>query len=314
MISLRQLTHAIFVLLLPLLVAWFGLSAWSALLLVLAALLWRWLIVISGLIAPETHPPIVLETITSSHFAEKARWCLDRLGVEYVERPAAGILGVLFTGRTVPRLNFKTGLVRSSIGHSPEILRFLWGEYGARLGERARFLETSQERLALEKTIDRCGADLQIWVYYHLLRERDITLHLWGANHPGVPRWQRILMRPLYPLTSAFIQRVFAVDDARYAKAVQHVDELLGDIDTRLADGRKSILGGDEINYVDITFAAISGLWLQPQNYGGGMADASLVARERLPAAMQADIERWTEDHPRATAFIRRMYAEERVK
>jgi hypothetical protein len=203
--------------------------------------------------------------------------------------------------------------VRSSIGHSPEILRFLWGEYGNRLGEQAKFLETSAERLALEKSIDRYGVDLQIWVYYHLLQEKEILLHLWGANHPAVPWWQRMVMRPLFPVTSMFARRIFRISDNAYAKAAQHIDDLLGDIDTRIADGRRSILGGDEINYVDITFAAISGLWLQPDNYGGGMADGSRVGRNRLPRPMQDDIERWSADHPLATAFIARMYAEERL-
>ena len=313
MISWRRLTHTLFLLLVPLLVAWFGLSIWSVLLLLALTLLWRWLIAVGDLLVPAKQPPVVLETIPTSHFVEKARWCLDRLGIDYVERPSCGILGVLFTGRTVPRLNFKTGMVRSSIGHSPEILRFLWGEYGVRLGEQAKFLQTSTERLALEKAIDRYGVDLQIWIYYHLLGEKELTLHLWGADHPGVPWWQRSIMRPLYPLTSAFIRRVFKVGDASYAKAVQHIDAMLGDIDTRIADGRKSILGGNEINYVDIAFAAISGLWLQPDNYGGGMADASRVARNRLPRPMQADIERWMDDYPRATTFIARMYAEERL-
>jgi glutathione S-transferase len=312
MISWRQLTYTIFLLSLPLIVAWFGLSFWSALLLVLVALLCRWLLVAAALLAPERQPTIVLETITTSHFAEKARWCLDRLGIEYVERPAAGVLGVLFTGRTVPRLKFKTGMVRSSIGHSPEILRFLWGEYGARLGERAAFLASSPERLDLERALDRYGVDLQIWVYSHLLLEKDLTLRMWGENHPDVPWWQRAIMRPLFPLSRLFLRRIFELNDEHYAKAVRHIDELLADIETRIADGRKSILGGDEINYVDITFAALSGLWLQPENYGGGMAHASRVARNRLPRPMQADIERWIEDQPRATAFITRMYEEER--
>jgi glutathione S-transferase len=312
MISKRQVAHAIFLTLLPLIVAWLGLSVWSALLLVLMALLWRWSIVVASLLAPEKQPPIVLETITTSHFAEKARWCLDRLGIEYAEKPSAGVLGVLFTGRTVPRLKFKTGIVRSSIGHSPEILRFLWGQYGVRLGEQAAFLATSPERLELEKRLDRYGVDLQIWVYSHQQLDKELTLHMWGANHPGVPWWQRTIMRPLYPLSRAFVQRIFSLSDEHYAKAIQHVDELLADIETRIADGRKSILGGDDINYVDITFAALSGLWLQPENYGGGMAHASRVARNRLPRPMQVDIERWCEDHPRATAFIARMYEEER--
>lgn len=314
MILRRRLIHLVFLLLLPLIVAWFGLSIWSTLLLVLAALLWRWLLAAATLLAPERQPDIVLETITASHFAEKARWCLDRLGIEYEERPSAGILGVLFTGRTVPRLNIKTGMARSTIGNSPEILRFLWGQYGARLGERAAFLEPTPERLDLEKALDRYGVDLQIWVYSHLLQERDILMRLWGANDPRVPWWQRLIMRPMYPLSRLFLQRVFSLSDEHYAKAVQRIDDLLSDIDARVADGRRSILGGDAINYVDITFAALSGLWLQPENYGGGIARASRVAQNRLPGRMQADIERWTEDHPRATALITQMYEKERKR
>ncbi len=313
MMSRRRLTHTLFLFALPLVVAWFGLSVWSALFLVLAMLLWYWLIIVGGLFAPEQQAAIVLETIGASHYAEKARWCLDRLGIDYQEQQSGGILGVLFTGRTVPRLKFRTGLVRSSIGNSREILRFLWGEYATPLGDKATFLETTPERLELEQRIDRYGADLQVWIYYHLLFDSELTLHLWGADHPAVPRWQRAIMRPLYPLTALFVRRVFSITDAHYAKAAEHVDQMLADVDMRLADGRESILGGNTINYVDITFAAISGLWMQPENYGGGMAEASRVARNKLPAPMRADIERWIEDYPRAAAFIVRMYEQERL-
>jgi len=75
--------------------------------------------------------PLRLHTITFSHYAEKARWCLDRLGVPYEEVPNAGILGVLLTGRTVPWLEVPPGMTR--VGDSARILRYLWGEYAGRL-------------------------------------------------------------------------------------------------------------------------------------------------------------------------------------
>lgn len=312
MMSWQRIAHAAFLFALPMIVAWFGLSFVSAALLVVAVLAWRWAINIAPVFVRGKDSKLVLETIAMSHFAEKARWCLDRLGVDYEERISAGVVGAMFLGRTVPRLTLQTGIVRSSIGHSPEILRFLWGEYGARLGADSAFLETSPERLELERRIDRYGVDLQIWIYYHLLLHRELTLHLWGVNHPQVPAWQKPLIRVLYPLIAAFVRKTFSVDDAHYAKAVEHIDQMLGDIDTRLADGRKSILGGDELNYVDLTFAAISGLWLQPDKYGGAASDGSRVARNRLPSPMQADIQRWSEDYPRACAFVARLYAEER--
>ena len=66
------------------------------------------------------------------------------------------------------------------------------------------------------------------------------------------------------------------------------------------------------INYVDITFASLSGLWLQPPQYGAGKARLVRVERENAPPAMRDDIERWIEMYPNATAFISRLYEQER--
>jgi len=133
----RKLIHTFFLLALPIIVAWYGMSVTGAILLVASALAWRWTITLSMFFAPPKVPNLELETITVSHFAEKVRWCMDRLGLEYVEKPMSGILGVLFTGRTVPLMRMRTGIVRSEIGNSAEILRYLWGRYGHEVGESA---------------------------------------------------------------------------------------------------------------------------------------------------------------------------------
>jgi len=308
----RQLIHAVFVFVLPILVAAMGAGVLTALVLVAAALLWRWLIVLSGITAPEAGPDVILETISASHYVEKVRWCMDRMELDYTERQTGGTLGVFFTGRTVPLLRVRTGLVESAIGNSPEILRFLWGAHAARSPEKASFLEPTVERLELERRLDRYGRNLQVWVYYHLLDHRELTLHAWGANNPQVPAWQRRALRGIYPVLATLIRRAFAITDENYTKAVMHIEALLSEIDTTLADGRGSILGGEAINYTDLTFAALSGLWLQPEKYGGGKADATRIERDRAPAAMRDEIERWSEDFRKATEFVERLYEEER--
>ena len=78
MVRNRLLIHSTFLLLLPLIVAYFGLGLPAALAMVLLLLLWRWAIVLSGIVAPEKGPPMVLETIAASHYVEKVRWCMDR--------------------------------------------------------------------------------------------------------------------------------------------------------------------------------------------------------------------------------------------
>jgi glutathione S-transferase len=308
----RRLVHTTFLFLLPVLVAAFGRSVLTAVLVVLLMLLWHWAITISGFVAPEKHPPLILDSISASHFVEKVRWNMDRAGIEYAERPAGGTLGAYFLGRTVPRLRIRTGAVSSRIGNSAEILRYLWGAHVGILGEAVAHLEPTPERLALEKRFDRYGVNLQVWIYHHLLEDRDLTLHAWGINNPAVPLWQRLLLRPLYPVLATLIRRSFRITPQTYEKTCSHIEALLTEMDATLSDGRASILGGDRLNYTDFQFAAMCGLWLQPRNYGGGRADKVRIERSQATNPMRADIERWIEDYPKAVAWVQALYAEER--
>ena len=308
----RLLVHGLFLLLLPILVAWLGIGVAGAAGLVLLALLWRWAISLSAFVAPARVPAVELETISASHFVEKVRWCLDRLGIDYREKAAGGTLGAFFLGRTVPVLRFRTGAVRSAIGNSPEILRYLWGRYAVEKGSQAEFLRPTPERLEFEARVDRCGVDLQVWVYFHILNDRALTLHAWGANSPTVPAWQRALLVLLFPLLRFLIRKSFRITPARHTKAVEHVSALLGDVEARLADGQQSILGGDEGNFSDLAFAAIMGLWAMPPGYGRGKAEAVRIDIERCPAAMQGEVAAWKSGFPRSTAFIERLYEERR--
>ena len=190
----RILFYTLALLLAPIFVAWFGLSVPAAIGLVVMLLMLRWLIIFSGFAMPEKAPDLVLETITVSHFVEKVRWCMDRLGLAYTEKPVAGTLGAFYRGRTVPLLRMRTGHVRSSIGNSGEILRYLWGRYGYADPEGAAFLEPSNERAELERRIDKLGLSLQIWVYYRILDHRELTLRAWGVHNPDIPLWQRQLL------------------------------------------------------------------------------------------------------------------------
>jgi hypothetical protein len=308
----RLFIYSVFLLLLPLIVAWFDLSLAGAIGLVILALACRWFITLSGILAPEKTPELELETISASHFVEKVRWCMDRLGVEYKERQWVGVLGVFTIGRSVPQLKIRTGLVRSSIGNSPEILRYLWGAYAAGCGDRAKFLEPTHERLEWEQKLDHYGRDLQVWVYYHVLDDRELTLHAWGCNSPTIPAWQRYLVRFLFPVWAFLIRKAFNITDGHYAKSVQHIEGLLAETESMLADGRVSILGDESINYVDITFASFSGLWLMPPEYGREKADGVRIDRQRTPAKMRAEIERWIETYPLASGFVTQLYQTER--
>ncbi len=304
----RTLIFAVLLFVAPIVVAWYGLSVAAAAGLVVLLLLARWLITLSGFVAPEKTPDLVLATISASHFVEKVRWSMDRLGIDYVEKPAAGTLGAFYRGRTVPQLKVRTGGVRSVIGNSPDILRYLYGRCLAKDPERAAFLQPTPERLAFEKKLDAYGRSLQVWVYYHLLPDRDLTLHAWGINNPETPAWQRLLLRLLFPVQAALIRFSFRINDAHYASSVARIEELLASVNADLVDDRASVLGGDDHNYTDFAFAAFTGLWLMPQGYGGGKADATRIERDQAPAAMRAEIERWVEAYPAAVNYVEALY------
>ena len=304
----RNLAFAIVVFLAPVAVAWFGLSVPAAVGVVLVLLLLRWLVTLSGIMAPERTPDLVLATISASHFVEKVRWSMDLLGIDYVEQTSGATLGVFFRGRSVPQLQVRTGIVRSVIGDSPDILRYLYGRYLHEVPERAAFLEPTDERVEFERKLDAYARSLQVWVYYHILQNRELTLHAWGVNNPATPAWQRVALRILFPLQAFLIRYSFRINDTGYARAVARIEETLAAAEQRLSDGRDSLLGGDAVNFTDITFAAYTGLWLRPLAYGGGRADAVRIERDAMPQAMRGDIERWERTFPRATEWVERLY------
>jgi len=223
-----------------------------------------------------------------------------------------GTLGAFFLGRTVPLLRFRSGAVCSAIGNSSEILRYLWGSQCGERPEQAEFLRPTPERLEFERRTDRAGRDLQVWVYHHILPDRALTLQAWGANDPALPGWQRAALKILFPLLRFLIRRAFAITPERQARAAARISELLAEVDGQLADGRRSILGGDSLNYSDIAFAAIMSLWVQPTTFARGKSNGVRIQLAHCPAAMQADIGNWREACPRATRFVERMYEEHR--
>jgi glutathione S-transferase len=308
----RIAINALFFIALPLVVAIFGLNLWSALGLVLLGLLWRWALAMVAMFAPPPSVPVVLETVAISHYVDKVRWCLDRLGVPYREVQNVTLLIMFFTGRTVPRLHIRTGGATSRLGDSPAILRYLWGAYACECGERAEFLKPAVDALDLEEKLDQYGVWLQQWFYYHLLPHRRLTLHVWGVNDRTLPIWQRLGMKVLFPAIRAWVRRGLKLGPDSHQRTVQLIEKFLGDIEQQLSDGRRTLLGGKEICFVDITLAALSGLWLFPPEYGGGRSEAVRLATADYPPAMATEIEHWREKFPQVTAFVERLYKEER--
>jgi len=283
-------------------------AAVSALLLALAGIASRLGATRAAAARPEA--ALRLHTITFSHYVEKVRWCMDRLGIAYEEVPNAGILGVLLTGRTVPSLEIPPGLTR--IGDSPRILRYLWGEYAGRLpAGRTDFLAPTPVALELERYFDqRLGNDVRVWVYSRIFARRDLTLRSWGIEEPRVPGWQRALLRAGTPLLRFAVRRMLGVTPARAARALERTREAFGRVDTLLADGRR-YLAGDAPSFADITFASLAALAVLPPEYGGRAIEGRRLAIEELEPDWRAEVEAFRA-RP-AGQFVLRLYREERL-
>lgn len=94
-------------LLLPLFVAYHGYGLLSTLLLLALWALLRQAVVLRDVKTRWADKRLVLEALPVSHYVEKVRWALDKLGVPYEEEQDIGIGGVFFLGRMV-RATYRT--------------------------------------------------------------------------------------------------------------------------------------------------------------------------------------------------------------
>ena len=246
-----------------------------------------------------------LITIPISHYCEKARWALDRAGLEYIERRHVQGLHMLVArraggGRTVPVLVTPEGV----LPESEEIVRYA----DAALPEDER-LFPADEALAAEVAElsrgfdERLGPDGRRWIYARMLSRRD---QLFRVNNQGIPDWEAGAMIAGWPFLRGLITRVLSVDTDPGAMAADeaHIWRTFDEVAERLADGRP-YLCGERFTAADVTFACLATPVVAPPQYG-----LALPSDDEMPPDVLASFMRFRA-HP-AGAFAMRLYAERR--
>ncbi|MBL9104475.1 MAG: glutathione S-transferase [Myxococcales bacterium] len=247
--------------------------------------------------------PLRLITIGFSHFCEKARWALDRAGLEYREEDHAPLLHWRASlaaggGRTVPVLVTPERVLREST----DILHYCDAQAPA---ERRLFPQEPEPRAEVEALVadyDRgLGPAVRRFVYFHLLRQREAAVELLGCTGP---RWERGLVRRIFPAMAGMLRRGLKITPEGAQRSASRLEATLAAVEARLADGRR-YLTGDRFTAADLTFAALGAIVVLPPAYGFPIPTTA----GQLPTL--TDFIEATRARP-AGRFIARMYAEER--
>lgn len=244
-----------------------------------------------------------LVTLPISHYCEKARWALERVGIPYrEERHVQGVHQVAARraggGITVPVLVTPD----RAIGDSAKILA--WVDERTPPEQRLYPSEPSAreevERLCrrLDEGFGPRGRRL---MYVHMLARRGLALRF---NNQGVPGWEDRAIRYGWPLARRYVNRALGIapgievsDEAAVWRELDFVADLR-------ADGRP-YLCGERFGAADLTFAALSAPIIVPPEYG-----VPLPQPDVLPPAFAEIVER-AREHP-AGRYALTLFAEQR--
>jgi glutathione S-transferase len=246
---------------------------------------------------------LCLVTIPISHYCEKARWALERAGLEYrEERHVQGIHQFAARraggGKTVPVLVTPEG----ALGESADILAWVDQRTPP---EHRLFPAEDAARGEVERLCRRLDGELgprgRRLMYVHMFTQPKLAL---SFNNQGVPRWEDRTIRRGWPVFQSVISRVLAIrpgieveDEAAVWREFDFVAQMR-------ADGRP-YLCGESFSAADLTFAALAAPMIVPPGYG-----IPLPQPEVLPPDMAAVVRR-AREHP-AGAYALELFAEHR--
>lgn len=222
-------------------------------------------------------PSFKLTTIRFSHYNEKARWTLDRLGIAYAERPLMPIVHFFVTpfvaagaGEadsqssrfSTPILAAKDG---TRIADSSKIMRYLSDRYL----EPKQSLFPTAEVSALDEHYNRyLGPHTRRVFYSNVLSDQGLMFELADRN---VSPAQARLFKLVFPLARKRIVSGLGVAKERVDRSVGYIYKEFEDAGKRLKDGRP-FLFGDRFTAADLSFACLGGVAILPtpsEGYGG---------------------------------------------
>jgi glutathione S-transferase len=197
-----------------------------------------------------------LLTLPPSHYSEKARWALDRLGIAYQEETSGPGFHYLALrrvgGKSMPTLVLDSGEV---LRDSTDILHHLDGQAPPELRLFPTEPQLRQEVVALEERIDgEVGPAGRDWLFSWVLDDTRMLARIFLERLS--PAQQRVCRLSL-PLLRRVMRREMKVDARPRAEHLRQLREALAPYDAKLADGR-SYLVGERFTAADLTLEALA--------------------------------------------------------
>ena len=230
---------------------------------------------------------MTLFTLPPSHYCERARWALDCIHADYVERRlAVGLHGPIMrrvaASTALPVLRIGTGVIQGS----DRILDWTMMPGGD---------------TAVEARLDaRLGSLVRLYAYSATLGGPDHA-RIRNVLVDGVPAWQAVTISVGWPILR---RAMIAGLDARAERlhGLAHAIEAELDwLEARL--GERPYLVGDRFGRADITAASLLSPLARP-------AVVPLYGPIRFPPEVDSILKRWNER--RSLRWVRQIYADHR--
>ena len=214
-----------------------------------------------------------------------ARWLLEERRIPYREEAPAPIFHALISKRLGG--DFQLPLVVTPEGPWAGITQFLEGlDERSRPGEKV-FGESGPERARTREFVALFDEKLfwpAIQLYYHFMLDRRDTV-LEHALH-RVPRWQRQLVRRLFPVWQRRMRAGIQLDAFSAEAALAGIDEAFARVEAETRGS--SYLGGDAPSTADIVFASLAAPLILPKEFA-----APVPGLDELPNDYREIVERF---------------------
>lgn len=224
-----------------------------------------------------------LITIPMSHYCEKARWGLERLGMPYREERHLQVFHYLQTyrysrGAHVPVLLDDAQVIPDSTRILKHLDRYAAPAMRLYPDDNRQRQQTEE----LEELFDEVlGVESRRWIYFHYLPHARAALRIAAQ---GVPAAEKFLGPICYPFMQLFIRHRLQVYEHEVNAGLMRAREIVTMTDGLLSDGREYLVG-NRFSAADLALACMLAPFLLPTQYGVRLPrieDAPVTMRETV--------------------------------